>query len=325
MISFKKHINVVISCLVLSTVSIQAVAADLVLSDAQTQAMNHLEEDILSASGGVRTLGKTTRLYSYFRAPKDQNEATKLWPSYLKANSQMNQYNSDLSFFAGAFWNPENNTTKLVNGGPGWYLAAEPVISETYGDTYYIADFPASMTVIDVTDPTWKFVSKIPLRKETLAELVTSGIIKKSQIETLGMQNGFFTRLSMQYIAQSDLSTYRQVVTEILRRNNVQMVAYTWESTGLKIICKKATKTALVFIGQAPTGKPNQATVSPEILNGLVVDYPKGNVQDFEYSPERLQKVADSKKLYNAIKAASTIDLTPEEVDRIKSVTYECE
>lgn len=328
MILFKKQVSAVISCLLLSAVSIKAAAVEVVLTEPQIQAMNLLETDLLAAQDGIRTLGKTTRLYSYFRGIKDPIETTKLWPTYLKAATQSSQYNSDLSFWAGAFWNPSNNATDLVNGGPGWYLAIEPVISEKYGDTYYIADFQASTNLIDVTDPTWKHVSKIKLKTETIAELVKSGIIRKSQIGTLGMQNGYFTRLSMQNIAHVDLPVYRKVISEIFKKNNIQLVAYTWEKTGLKVICKKASSTALVFIGSAPapeSEKQDRATVSPDLVNELVVNYTKGKVIDFEYSPEKIQRIEDSQKLYSAIKAVSGTVLTAEEAQRLKNVTFECD
>ena len=328
MILFKKQLSAVISCLLLSAVSLKALAAEVVLTEAQIQAMNLLETDLLAAPGGVRPLGKTTRLYSYFRGFKDSVDPTKLWPTYLKAATQPSQYNADLSFWAGAFWNPANNTTDLVNGGPGWYLAIEPVISEKYGDTYYIADFPAATQLIDVTDPTWKHISKIKLKPQTLTALVTAGIIRKSQIGTLGMQNGFFTRLSMQNIAHIDLPIYRKVVTEIFKKNNIQLVAYTWEKTGLKVICKKASSTALVFIGSAPapeSEKQDRATVSAELVNELVVNYTKGQLQDFEYSAEKIQRIEDSQKLYSAIKSAPATVLTADEVQRLKSVTFDCE
>lgn len=323
----KTKMTAVISSLLVSAVSVTAFASDVVLTAAQTQAMNSLEADILAAPGGVRTLNKVTRMYSYYRAPKDQKDALKLWPTYLKANSQQNQYRTDLSYFAGAFWNPANNNTKLVNGGPGWYLAAEPVISETYGDTYYIVDFPATMKMIDVTDPTWKYVSKMKLRPQTIEQLVSSGVIDKTQISYLGMQNGYFTRLSMQYVADINLAVYRKVVSEIFKKNNIQLVAYNWEKTGTGIICKRRTSVALVYVGQPPASAAtaDRATIPQELLSQLTVNYPNGNLSDFEYSPERIQKVQDSKKFYEAIKAASPAGLTSEEIARLKAVTYECD
>lgn len=322
-----KHFCTAISFVLISSISFKAHSTEINLTDAQNQAMKLLEEDLLNAPGGVRTLGKTTRLYSYYNAAKSSNDSSKLWPTYLNANSQKNQYQTDLSYWAGAFWNPENSNTKLVNGGPGWYLAIEPVISENYGDTYYIADFPASMKLIDVTDPTWKHVSKIKLRSQTLVQLVQSGIILKSQISLLGMQNGYFSRLSMQNIADPNLTTYRKVVSEIFRKNNIQLVAYTWEKTGLQILCKKNLRTALVYVGQSPADdqKKDRANVSTELLLGISVNYKNGHLTDFEYSPEQIQRVEESIKLYRAVKSASLQNMSSEEIERIKSLTFGCD
>lgn len=327
MTSLKKHFSAAISCVLISSFSFKANSAEINLTEAQNQAMRLLEEDLLNAPGGVRALGKTTRLYSYYNAAKSSNDSSKLWPTYLNTNSQQNQYQTDLSYWAGAFWNPENNNTKLVNGGPGWYLAIEPVISENYGDTYYVADFPASMKAIDVTDPTWKHVSKIKLRSQTLMQLVQSGIITKSQISLLGMQNGYFSRLSMQNIADASLTTYRKVVSEIFRKNDIQLVAYTWEKTGLQVLCKKNISTALVYIGQSPANdqKQDRATVSEELVQGLAVNYKKGHLADFEYSPEQFQKIEDSIKLYQAIKSTSLKNMSSEEIERIKGLTFGCQ
>lgn len=295
------------------------------LTAEQQQAEQLLERDILISQGGLKPLGKTTRMYSYFRPAKNSSQNNQLWPTYLKASSQLNQFSSDISLFSGAFWNPENTNTDQVNGGPGWYLAAEPVVSESFGYAYYIADFPAELKVLDVTDPTWAHISKIPLNPETLQKLISSGVITKKQVSLLGFHKGYFSRLSMQNIAHPELKTYREVLTNIFKKQNIQLVAYTWEKTGLKGLCKRATRTALVYMGQQPTKALNRATLDTTLAQGLVLNFPSGNLADFEYTADQIQKVEEANKLYQAVKSASFSQLSEAEKAKLKSLTYECE
>jgi hypothetical protein len=286
-----------------------------------TPAEQLLEKDILSAPGGVVSLAKPLRVYSYFTPATDKQGV--IHPNYQTPESRLNQTVSDISYYAGAFWNLENHTTNLVNGGPGMYFAIDPSISTKYGNSAYVVTFPVGTRYIDVSDPTWTNVSKIKLSSATIPALINEGIIKQSDVKALAMHKGYFTRISMQMIAAVGNEKYRNTISRIFAKNQITLVQYTWESTKLKLVCKKASPSAFVLIGEVPAAGAIRAQMAEGALdNAVFMASPQYQVQYNE--PE--QHIVDlTMRFRQALQAGNKSTLSGDDIAEIKDVTFGCE
>lgn len=285
-----------------------------------------LENDILSAPGGVVKLEKPLRLYSYFNAALTQQG--ELWPTYQNVKYRYGlsgQTQFDLSYSAGQFWNQNNKVTQLVNGGPGLYLAIDPSISAKYGHSFYVINFPVGTSYIDVSDPTWKNVSKIKLSKNTLDLLVKEDFLKKSNVSKYGYQNGYFTRLAMQFIAEEGNEKMRDLISKIFQRNKISLVQYSWERSKTKLICKQNSSSAFVYIGFHPesdlTVQVVRAKIDPEVIQNSVFG---SQYSVSERSESEHLVLDDTAALKNALDTNSTKSLSSEQLSRIKPVTFNC-
>lgn len=298
-------------------VSLIAKAQESALSPAETL----LEQDFQNSKGGIVTLTQTLRLYHYFNAATQGNA---LWPTYQTSAMRLNQTASDLGHFSGSFWNVGDHDTKLVNAGPGMYLAIEPVVSNSFGHSNYILNFSEGTKFIDVTDPTWKNVSKIRLSPQTIAALLNEGILNRTTISKLGMGGNYFTRITMQNIAADENEKFRDTVSKIFVRNNIVMVAFSWEPTKIKVICKFSSDTAFNYIGSKPTGsltKDVTSVISLDVVENAVFmsQYPVS-----QYSDAETKQVQLTSEFKTAIKSGSAANLSPEAISELKQLTYSC-
>ena len=282
------------------------------------------EKDILSSPGGVVTLAKPLRLYHYFNAA---TQGGQLWPTYQKISDRYReggQIQFDIIYQTSSFWEASVHDTDLVNGGPGMYLAVDPLISEKYGHASYILNFPAGYKYIDFSDPAWKGVSKIKISKDTLVSLVKEGILTEKQISKLELKSGYFLRRAMQFIAAPENLRFREMVSKIFARNNISLVQYTWEKTGLKLFCKSASSSAFVFIGQVnmDASVKYPVTIPMDFVRSTVFTS-KMSIQ--EQAPEAQEVVDLTQKFKSALEQGSKADLMLEEVQAIKDVTFGCE
>lgn len=284
-----------------------------------------LENDFLKSSGAIVEIQKPLRLYHYLNTAMKDGQ---LWSTYQKPESRygdQGQINADLAYSAGTFWDQSNHPTQYVNAGPGMYLAIEPQVSQSYGKSKYIIQFPKSTKFLDVSDPTWKNISKIKMSKQTINELIAEGIISKSSLSKLGMQNGYFTRLSMQYIAAVGFEKYRDMLTKIFERNNITLIQYSWEKTKLNLLCKKASTSAFVYIGNAPSESSTEkarASVPNEIIENTVFDsiFPIAE----QLSTEKMT-IETTSAFKSALENGNTKSLTQSQIAEIKSVTFNCD
>ncbi len=290
-----------------------------------------LEADILNSQMAFYTLTKPTRLYHYFNPVLSTSQAgqTELWPTYQTIHDRyrpQGQMALDLAVKAGAFWDNNIHDTKLVNAEPGMYLAMEPLVSQSFGSSLYIIDFPAGTIVLDVTDPTWKNVSKIKLKAETLLALQSEGILSRTQIQKLGMQKGYFVRLSLQYVADYGLEKYREMLAEIFNRNQIVLIQFSWEKNLMTWFCKSKTRTdAFVYIG----GKPESSVANPYVMAKVTEKIVESSV----FSPssavnKQSTKAKNTIQLTEAFKKTLTEmnknDLTPEQFQTLKQLSFGC-
>lgn len=290
------------------------------LSNAETQ----FEKDILNSAGAVVTLAKPLRLYHYFNAATQANQ---LWPTYqniVDRYREGGQTQFDLIYKSSDFWDSTVHDTNLVNAGPGMYLAIEPLVSQKYGHSMYILDFPAGTKYIDFSDPQWKAISKIKISKNTLIALVQEGILTQNQIVQLELKSGYFIRRAMQFIAAPENEKFRQMVSKIFARNKISLVQYTWERTALKLFCKSASSSAFVFIGAVnmDTSSRYASSVSMELVKNTIFSS-QFRVQ--QQSSRELEVDVLTQKMRSALESGTKEDLSLPEIQSIKNVTFGCD
>ena len=298
-----------------------AESAQLQLSPAESL----LERDFLTSPGAVSALPQTTLLYHYFNPAMQGNQ---LWPTYQTPESRsgpQGQTHLDLSLLAGAFWNMNYHDTNLVNAGPGMYLATEPLVSESFGRSSYAMSFPEGTQTLDVSDPTWKNVSKVKVSKETFKALISEGIVTSATISKYGMGGGYFTRITMQYIAAVGNEKLRESVSKIFERNHIVLVQFSWQPTKLKVICKKASSSAFVYIGSAPTGSVTSnvaAVVSADLVEHSVF---MSQYQVSQYTAAESKLIQLVRDFKAALVANSAASLNPDELAEIKQLSFSCQ
>ncbi len=281
-----------------------------------------LENDFLNSHGGIVTLAKTVRLYHYFNAAMQGDH---LWPTYNTTELRRNQAKFDLAHLTGSFWDTDYHDTKLVNAGPGMYLAIDPVVSNSFGRSSYILNFPEGTKYIDVVDDTWKNISKIKLSQQTIAALLNEGILTRAGISQMGMSGNYFTRITMQYIASEQNAKFRATISKIFTRQNIVMVAFSWEPTKLRVICKNAPDVAFNYIGGMPSGRLTgdvNSVISNEVVANAVFmsDFPGP-----QYSVTEAHQIELTKSFKSALSDGGQSSLEPDGLSELRALTYSCQ
>ncbi|MCK6597513.1 MAG: hypothetical protein L6Q37_04050 [Bdellovibrionaceae bacterium] len=315
--------NLILSLLLISSIDLLAVEL--------SPAGKMLESDILSAKMGFYALTKTTRLYHYFNPVLTGSKTgqAELWPTYQTIYDRYRpegQIALDFAVKAGAFWDINIHDTKLVNAGPGMYLATDPLVSQNFGSSLYVIDFPIGSRVLDVSDPTWTNVSKIKLKTETLLALQSEGILNRKQIQKLGMNKGYFVRLSLQYMADYGLEKYRQLLAEIFDRHQIVLIQFSWEKNRMTWFCKSKTATdAFVYVGGRPdlpvTNTYVMSKVSRKIIDNSVFTS-SYSVKEQSSKEKKIIELTDSFK--KTLSEMNKDLLTSEQVQSLQQLSFGC-
>jgi hypothetical protein len=214
-------------------------------------ASQNLEKDLLAAVG---TFDRNFRLYHYFQAPTDENNPQKISPFFDDPTNREQWVPYFIGFRTGAFWDPNNHVSELINAGPGMYLAIDPNASREFGDSAIVLNVPSGLNYLSV-------VKAIPLRKITRDLLVQENIITKNQLlggaTTLGLTRGF-SGDALKNMVREENGAFKKLVNQIFTRNQIMFIEYEYKSH-LAGFCKVANQSAFVFVGQAPDSlEPNQ-------------------------------------------------------------------
>ncbi len=289
-----------------------------------TPAESLLEADILKS--GIFTLKRDLTLYHYFNAPMQGNN---LWPTFQTPSLRggpNGQTHFDLAIIAGAFWDPDFHLTKDNNGGPGMYLAVDPLVSsEAFGHSAYIMTFPEGTKYLDVSDPTWTGVSKIKLSSGTLPALEGEKIVNEKSLARVGLQKGYFSRITMQYMVAPGNERLREAITKIFVKNDITLVDFSWMNTKLKVFCKQASSSAFVYIGNKSQGlleKRVAAQVPVDVIDRTIFMSPFP-VQT--YTPSETRKIQITQEFKNALAVGSRLNVSPEVQAEIKQMTFDCQ
>jgi hypothetical protein len=219
--------------------------------DELSPAGRSLEQDLLTA---VSSFEKPVQLYHYFQAPTESNNPQQISSYFDDQSSRLQWVSYFLGFRTGAFWDPDNHVTELINAGPGMYLAIDPNASREYGDSAIILKVPAGYKYLSVFTP-------IALRKQTRDLLVQENIIYKVELNGgyayLGLVRGF-TGDALKNMVRPENTMFKKLVNKIFRRNQIRFIEYEYKSH-LAGFCKTASQSAFVFVGDAPDStEPNE-------------------------------------------------------------------
>lgn len=206
-----------------------------------------IEKDLLD--GGIKIIEKDINLYHYFRIPTENSVSDKksIVHSYFHDKNNRNAWANEyvLSQIA-PFWNLDDHSIQNRLSGPGMYFAIDPSASKQYGDTALILKVPKGTKYLEAS----KLIS---FRPSTVGLILKEKLIPASQLpigkNTLGVQWGL-NSTTLQNIVLPENIKLRTIIQEILAKNNVQLIEYTYISH-LRNFCKLPSSSAFVFIGSA--------------------------------------------------------------------------
>ena len=114
-------------------------------------------------------------------------------------------------FLSMAFWDAEftDTSTKNYAAGGGLYFAIDPQISKQYGNVFIKITVPAGTPYINVVAP-------IPLKKDTLAALVSEGHITTADYAVLFPKQTGFYRDTLRAMVDPKYSSFRNLVQNII-------------------------------------------------------------------------------------------------------------
>lgn len=285
-----------------------------------------LAEDIQRAPGALKSFSRKTRMYHYFKPYVVDNELYVTYQTPNMRNGLQGQIKYDLSHFAGAFWNPQIINNKYINAGPGLYLAIDPLVSESFGHSYYILDFPRDTRYLDLTDATWSDLSKIKVRLETLKALSQENILPLMQRKELGFGKGYFSRIALQNMVIPRNSKFRKSIERVFRALGITLIEYSWERSLVKPLCNKAPLSSFVYIGFGPYVDQDQQQVFNRARIDESIDAFFGsNYFVREYSSQEQEIINLTKKFKAALQKKNINLLTVVEQNELRSLTYLCE
>jgi hypothetical protein len=287
------------------------------IANAQSAAQSLLTRDLLVSA---KTLKTEKSIYNYFTMPKGNPELN----SIQGRQAFVNRY---LSSRAGDFWRMDfTETSKSVNAaGPGLYFAIDPLISETFGDSFIEVRMPAGTRFINVVAP-------IPLKKDTLAALIGEGFIQQDQIPTLFPKDTGFYRDTLRMIVDPQFVNFRKLVQAIFTANQLRFVEYNF-NTSLGNFCPGHSYSAFLFVGDLNSSNPRSAIVPVDFQSTMVfstkIEIPnltdaemarKAEILKFKSTLEQIQdkSTADSKKIISS-------NYSPDEFQAVKDETYSCQ
>ena len=258
-----KRLLIFVFTLVWSTWCLAQSARDLVLRDLSSQ---------------VKTFDREIRLFHYFNAPSDSQNAKSIHPGLSTRDERDTWLNTLVQLRAGVFWDFNNHSTALINAGPGMYFAIDPNSSRDFGNSAVILNVKAGTRFISVLKP-------IKLGADTLAALVKEKVINKSQLaageKTMGLGSGLYGA-GLKNMVRSENSDFRKLLSDVFAELNIQFIEYLYQSH-LAGFCKVANQSSFVFIGHAPAAPSEKdvlASIDDEYKNPLLLSDLSGVTRD---------------------------------------------
>ncbi len=279
-----------------------------------------LSRDIMTSK---KVLKSEINLYNYFYLSQGD------WVSdQAKRESYIKDYY--LSPRAGSFWDADFTDTSTKNwaAGAGLYFAIDPLISKQYGNSFIKITLPAGTPFINVVAP-------IPLKKDTLAALVSEHFITTADYAILFPKQTGFYRDTFRAMVDPKYSGFRKLVQNIMDANKIQFIEYNF-NTSLSGFCSGAKTSAFNYIGTRNLSDVKHAIVTSEFTKTSVysteISLPnqssaevtaQSQIVKFRSLLEEIAALRDSGK---SVKKEFILSrLSAAEYAQIKAETYSCQ
>lgn len=295
-----------------------ALTLSALFANAQAVSESLLARDLLASAKTTKT---EKHIYNYFFMQSVHSSLTT--PEGRK--DYINRY---LSAAGGNFWREDfvNTSPKDYAAGAGLYLATDPLISETYGDSFIELTLPAGTRFINVVHP-------IPLKKDTFAALISEGYINESQIALLFPKAKGFYRDTLRMMVDPQFSNFKKLVQRVFTQNQIQFVEYNFNSS-LGRFCAAHNYSAFIYVGQENPEQPNRSIVpdafkDKTLLFSIKLDIPNLSLEE----QARRTEILKFRSTLEQIKGLSTASAkkiiagiyTPAEVQSLKDSSLGCE
>jgi len=258
---------------------------------AQSVAESLLTRDLLTSA---KTLTSEKRIYNYFSLSGVGGELE-------TAEGRHNFVNRYLSSSAGNFWRDDftNTSPSMYADGPGLYFAIDPLISQQYGNSFIEVVMPVGTRFINVVHP-------IPLKKDTIAALMTEGLVNQTQMALLfPKQNGFY-RDTLRMMVDPQFSEFKKMVRRIFSANQIQFVEYNFNSS-LGRFCTTHSYSAFTYVGEQNPLDATRALVPVALQNTMVfstvLDIPNLTAEE----QERKDAIVKFRSTLQQIQGQSTV------------------
>ncbi len=285
------------------------------------QAEQLLSRDIMTSR---KVLSAKIDLYNYFFMSevgpwvRDQQKRE----SYIKDDY--------LSPRGGSFWDPAftDTSTKNFAAGAGLYFAIDPQISKQYGNTFIKITVPAGTPYINVVAP-------IPLKRDTLAALVSEGYITTADYAVLFPKQTGFYRDTLRAMVDPKYINFRKIVQNIMDVNHIQFIEYNF-NTALYGFCAGAKTSAFNYIGTKNPNDVKNALVTQEFAQTSVysteVALPNQSSAELAAQAEivkfrsLLSDIVDLRNAGKSVKKEFILSrYSEQEYAAVKAKTYSCQ
>lgn len=287
------------------------------IANAQSVAKSFFTRDLLTSA---KTLKTEKRIYNYFHMQTVHPELE----TEQGRHAYVNRY---LAARGGDFWRDSFTDTSptYFAAGAGLYFAIDPLISQSYGDSFIEMTMPAGTRFINVVRP-------ISLKRDTLAALVSEGYVTQSQIPLLFPKSAGFYRDTLRMMVDPQFRNFKKLVHQIFTANHIQFVEYNFNSS-LGRFCATHSYSAFVYVGEQNESAPENAKV-PQALQNTMLFSTQLNIPNLSAAEQaRKDQILKFRSTLEKIKGQSSASAkqiissvyTPEDYAAVKDTAFSCE
>lgn len=283
---------------------------------AQSMAESLLTRDLMTSA---KILTSEKHIYNYFGLRQ-------VHPSFGSEQGRHEYINRYIAARSGDFWSDDFTNTSTTNfaAGAGLYFAIDPLISQTYGDTFVQMTMPVGTRFFNVVSP-------IRLKKDTLAALVSEGFVTQAQIPILFPKALGFYRDTLRMMVDPQFKPFRKMVQHLFSVNQIKFVEYNF-NTSLGNFCPGHSYSAFVYVGEENPNDPKNAIVPPPfnaaMMLSTALDF--GNISPGEQAVKnetvKFRTTLEQIKGLNTAAAKQLISTVynPAEYSAVKQATFSC-
>lgn len=262
---------------------------------------------------GVKVLASEKRVYNYFFMQQN-------WPELATAEGRKNFAGRYLTQRANTFLDANFNDDNRKNYacGAGLYFAIDPLISETYGNTYVEMTIPAGSKYINVVAP-------ITIQKNTILNLIKENYVTADDVSKLLVSGKGFYRDTLRSMVSPQYIKFRTLVQEIFNEEDIRLIEYNFNSN-LNGICKKASFSAfnLIKVIDPTFNNVNLYSSHYEFANKSSIEI--NNFSRIEKFKQLMRDIINLQKSRKPITESFLLSkVSPEELIDFRNKSYSCQ